>query len=641
MAKYSIKTGFGLSFSIKTGFGLSLKTLGIALLGLLLLSGCDSGSNNADPNAYVTMSIAKSTASSTGSGGVTAQQFANVTSIIITISGDNGYSTSGDIKKNGGNLTFSVRPYTPLKVSGVAYEGNEATYKGEKSVKALRPGEVANISFALDPIVPFPDPNFASCVNDEMQFRNYQSYADVTYLDCSCYGVTNIQGIQKLTNLQTLGFTWGECDPDQVSDLSPLVGLTKLNSLDLSYNNVADITPLSTLPSLKTLTLYGNHITDITALNSMAALESADIRWNNVSTVALAGLPNLMSLNLSANSITSFSITGSMPKLNALDISSNFITNFSIAGVAGDFPNLQRLSLGYNNIKNIDDLGKLTALQNVDLYSNNVEDVTVLSNLSSTMTSLGLAFNNIKTGVPSLSALTSLTSISLLSNPSLTCADIQSLDGSLDLGDGPSAGKVQWTSCFDNPLISSLSFNDSALATCINGSVDGGTVNDLTSLVCESSGIVDLTGISQLVKLQLLDLKNNPITKFTGLSNLRDLTSLDLTSTGLSDTSVLSYVRNLQDLKLDSNPLIYIGDLHSYNNYMGELTNLTALSLKNNQISDTLNGLTTLFKAQTIDLTCSPAALESEIITLDKKFDNTPDGQDGSAAGVVQWTLCP
>ena len=150
-------------------------------------------------------------------------------------------------------------------------------------------------------------------------------------------------------------------------------------------------------------------------------------------------------------------------------------------------------------------------------------------------------------------------------------------------------------------------------------------------------GIADLTGIEQLVKLQALDLSGNTsISNFSGLSSLRDLTSLNLSNAGVNDLSELSLLKNLADLKLDTNAFTSLEDMYGYNNISG-LTNLTSVSLMSNHISTGLLGLATLYKAQSIDLTCSQAALENDIIALYQALDSG----DGAGSGVVRWTICP
>ncbi len=65
-----------------------------------------------------------------------------------------------------------------------------------------------------------------------------------------------------------------------ISDISVLGNLTKLQTLDLGYNNISDINILGGLTKLSTLDLGQNNIDDISILSS---------------------LPNLLSLNLGSN----------------------------------------------------------------------------------------------------------------------------------------------------------------------------------------------------------------------------------------------------------------------------------------------------------------------------------------------------
>ena len=652
----------------------------LALLTAIGLAGCDSGANDAnDGNAYISVSLGVA-AANRGASNITPQ---SVGSIIITATDKDGHSTSGEIKNSGGSLTLNVRPYTPLTLTGVAYEGGAATYRGQLEVPALRPGQVYNAAFNLDPInpaAPFADPSLEACIDNVILTNELQSYADITNLSCSCESprITDVSGIEKLTNLQTLflsdnkitdigplsGLTkltelylgGGECDVNNVTDLSPLSGLSALTVLDLSSNsdlsnvaplagltnlqslsladdNIDDISSLGGLSNVQILNVSNNRIKEIGALNTMVSLTDADLYNNIISDVSLVGLPNLQYLDLSDNMITSFAITESMPQLTSLYLGYNHITDFSVA--SGGFPNLKTLSLTDNNIRNIDDLATMTSLNHLYLANNNVEDITALSDLTS-LTYLYLYNNNVNQGVASLGALSNANPIDLRSNPGLPCDDANALDAALDASDGGSAGKVRWDVCFSDVAITELNFSDFLLQSCVG---DSGAINvsDLISLSCPSFGIADLTGIEQLVKLQALDLSGNTsISNFSGLSSLRDLTSLNLSNAGVNDLSELSLLKNLADLKLDTNAFTSLEDMYGYNNISG-LTNLTSVSLISNHISTGLLGLATLYKAQSIDLTCSQAALENDIIALDQALDSG----DGAGSGVVRWTICP
>ena len=82
-------------------------------------------------------------------------------------------------------------------------------------------------------------------------------------------------------------------------------GLTNLNSLYLSGNNISDIRYLSGLTNLNRLDLSGNNISDISYLSGLTNLNRLNLRGNNISDISyLSGLTNLKSLSLFGNNIS-------------------------------------------------------------------------------------------------------------------------------------------------------------------------------------------------------------------------------------------------------------------------------------------------------------------------------------------------
>ncbi|MCL1999055.1 MAG: leucine-rich repeat domain-containing protein [Turicibacter sp.] len=67
-----------------------------------------------------------------------------------------------------------------------------------------------------------------------------------------------------------------------ITDISPLAGLTNLTYLELQGNNISDLTPLEGLTSLRWLFLGGNNITDISSLAELSNLESLALGFNNI-----------------------------------------------------------------------------------------------------------------------------------------------------------------------------------------------------------------------------------------------------------------------------------------------------------------------------------------------------------------------
>ena len=57
-----------------------------------------------------------------------------------------------------------------------------------------------------------------------------------------------------------------------ITDISPLAGLTKLRRLDLPDNQISDLSPLKRLTKLEELHFYRNEITDISPLKGLTKL---------------------------------------------------------------------------------------------------------------------------------------------------------------------------------------------------------------------------------------------------------------------------------------------------------------------------------------------------------------------------------
>ncbi|NET59205.1 MAG: leucine-rich repeat domain-containing protein [Symploca sp. SIO2E6] len=73
--------------------------------------------------------------------------------------------------------------------------------------------------------------------------------------------------LSGLTQLQQL-----DLSRNQVTDISPLSGLTQLQQLDLSRTQVTDVFPLSGLTQLKVLFLNKIQVTDVSPLKHLPSL---------------------------------------------------------------------------------------------------------------------------------------------------------------------------------------------------------------------------------------------------------------------------------------------------------------------------------------------------------------------------------
>ena len=119
-----------------------------------------------------------------------------------------------------------------------------------------------------------------------------------------------------------------------------------------------------------------------------------------------------------------------------------------------------------------------------------------------------------------------------------------------------------------------------------SGDIMYSDVKDLTDLdlsndydADDNVMIKDISALSNLTSLAVLDLEHNQISDISPLSSLTNLTSLYLASNQISDISPLNNLTSLTSLYLDSNQISDISPLSG-------LTNLDTLSIFGNPIAD-------------------------------------------------------
>jgi len=163
---------------------------------------------------------------------------------------------------------------------------------------------------------------------DTFQITDLSPLAGLTNLDHLFIEGSYINDITPLAGLTNL--TWLTILGTQVTDITPLAGLINLETLQLAVNPVADITPLAGLTSLTTLSLLNNQISDITPLAGLTGLTQLLLSYNQVTDVTpLAGLGNLRLLGLSNNQVSDLSPLAALTGLYEIWVQNNPITDFS------------------------------------------------------------------------------------------------------------------------------------------------------------------------------------------------------------------------------------------------------------------------------------------------------------------------
>ena len=176
------------------------------------------------------------------------------------------------------------------------------------------------------------------------------------------WGIVDLTGLEHAVNLEWLSLS----NNNDVSDISPLAGLTNLKWLDLWFTDVSDISVLAGLTNLETLDLSATDVSDISPLASLTNLEGLLLSNNHdVSDISvLAGLTNLEVLTLGNTKVSDISPLASLTNLKWLWL---HYTDVSDISVLAGLTNLEELRLDNTGVSDISALVNLPNLEELNL----------------------------------------------------------------------------------------------------------------------------------------------------------------------------------------------------------------------------------------------------------------------------------
>ncbi len=328
--------------------------------------------------------------------------------------------------------------------------------------------------------------------------RGTEYSTDLQRLDLSDMSLTDeeILDLKYMINLRDL-----RLNRNRITDLTPLAGLTDLETLYLRENNLSDLSPLAGLTHLEVLSMGGGNggVTDLSPLANMTKLTelvlSAQMDIQDPSP-----LSNLTSLEV-------FSVNGNQSKTGSAFSELTFLSGLT---------NLRSLDISTHGLKSLDGLQNLTKLTELNLsgYDMNLTDFSPLS------------------GLTNLSSLYLNASGSGADAGTLSSPDLSFLSNMTNL-------RVLWFS-----------------ATSL-GSLKGiETAQNLTNLYLQGVGPdADLNVLSPLTELQSLSIYGSwpeyPKAETVNfMSDMTNLTSAELFVEGIKDVSALRGLTNLKELRL-------------------------------------------------------------------------------------------
>ncbi len=188
--------------------------------------------------------------------------------------------------------------------------------------------------------------------------------------------IVDVGPLENLTNLRWLSLALNK----KIMDVTPLTDLTNLTSLQLQGNSIVDVSPLENLTNLIYLRLQVNQIVDLAPLENLTALETLYLDRNQIIDVSpLGNLINITELRLYSNHITDVSPLANLTKFEGiLLLSDNEIVDVS---PLENLTELEKLTLDDNQIIDVSPLASLTNLTDLYLTNNQIHDVSPLSDL--------------------------------------------------------------------------------------------------------------------------------------------------------------------------------------------------------------------------------------------------------------------
>ena len=157
---------------------------------------------------------------------------------------------------------------------------------------------------------------------------------------------------------------------------------------------------METLPRLEARNANISDLTGLEFATNLTGLHLGDTRvegegWINSNSIddlsPLAGLTNLVWLNLSRNNVSDLSPLAELTNITWLDVGGNNLSNIS---PVAELTNLTALRLWRNNIEDISPIADLTHLTELNLDDNNISDTSAVTGLTN-LTRLRLRYNNI------------------------------------------------------------------------------------------------------------------------------------------------------------------------------------------------------------------------------------------------------
>ena len=182
---------------------------------------------------------------------------------------------------------------------------------------------------AFAQVVNIPDSNLRDAIKQTLNIApnaalTHDIMSRLIRLNAGERGVSNLEGLEFAENL-----SWLSVHKSSITDLTPIMDLTRLETLGFWENPVSDIAAIAKLSKLQFLDARGCRISDISALANLTQLIDVNLGWNRIKDInPLVGLTKLKKLQLTENQIHNTSALANLTNLEWLELQANPIINY-------------------------------------------------------------------------------------------------------------------------------------------------------------------------------------------------------------------------------------------------------------------------------------------------------------------------
>ncbi|MEW7278277.1 T9SS type A sorting domain-containing protein [Aquimarina sp. 2201CG1-2-11] len=324
--------------------------------------------------------------------------------------------------------------------------------------------------------------------------------------------------------------------------------------------------PTANISSLTTLNISNSNISDLTGIEDFIALESLEINDNNLASINVSNLANLITLRVTRNQLTTLDLSN-QSALQTLIADNNDIESLQINSTAlrylqlfsnelteidlTTFPLLEQVFLGQNNLTNLN-VSMNPSLFRVEFQHNDIKliDVSALTGLRFLIgRNNELEFANVKNGNN-----TAIEDLQLQNNANLSCIEVDNATAANTGAGNYAAWQIDAaTSAYADQCLTNVP-DDNFEQALIDAGYDSGALDNFvptaniaviermdagTGGLLYNKGITDLTGIEDFTSLIQLWSEGNPIESIDVSKNINieiltfinsELGSLDLTA---------------------------------------------------------------------------------------------------------------